>query len=149
MKLEILASLPLFLPVVGQNCSYGPLDVSLSHHISPQRTRGRFPHWKERRILILSNSDTFQFRHYPILTFSNSDIFQFWYFPILTFSKYSETFQFCIKINYDTFQGWHFPVPYSVGFFFGPSFHLKRISWTIQLFSSNQKYLSRQTFRIL
>ena len=28
---ESLSRLPLFLPVVSQNCSYGPLDVSLSH----------------------------------------------------------------------------------------------------------------------
>ena len=33
-----------------------------------------------------SDSDNFQFWHFPILTFSNSDTFQFWHFPILTLS---------------------------------------------------------------
>ena len=48
--------------------------------------------------MTLSNSDTFQFRHFPIQTLSNSDTFQFRHFPIETLS------------NSDTFQFWPFPI---------------------------------------
>ena len=44
IDLKVIAKLPPFLPEDGQNCSYGPLDVSLRHPMSPQKSRGRFQH---------------------------------------------------------------------------------------------------------
>ena len=74
--------------------------------------------WSKRqqsvRILTLSNSDTFQFCHFPILTLSDSDTFRFWHFLILTLSD-SDIFRFWHFLiltlsNSDIFQSWHFPI---------------------------------------
>ena len=61
------------------------------------------PYLKNLKILTRSNSDTFQFWHFPILTLSDYDTFQFWLFPILTLS------------DSDTFQFWHFPISSKMG----------------------------------
>ena len=62
------------------------------------------PYLKNLEILTLSNSDTFQFGHFPIRTLSNSDPFQCWHIPI------QWHFSILTLSESDTFQFWHFPI---------------------------------------